>query len=263
MNCEILVVSCQKHFDWLEYCLRSIAKFATGFSGVTIIVPEPDLDVAVKRWFGQDFGPVTQRWPKCGEEWPEKGMLWHMAQILKADEWCPHADFILHTDSDALFVEPISPEDYVKDGKAILYHERFDSIGRAHPDVLRWQQVTQNCLTFLVVQETMRKLPLVYHRGVYAKAREEIERKTGKPWDEYIRSCENTFPQSFCEHNTLGNVAMQYFPNDYWLLDMERNPWPPQKLSQFWGHSPPHIPQRPIYKGQPFECTPASLLGML
>lgn len=268
MNCEIFIVSCAKHFDWLEYCLKSIGKFASGFSGVTVLVPqEPDYPMAVQRFFGRDFGPLPFRWPICGPEWPDKGMLWHMAQVMKADEWCPEADFILHTDSDCVFSEPVTPEDYFVNGKPVLYHERFKSLGKKHPDVLRWQEVVQKCVTFPVTQETMRRHPAVHPRKTYLKSREEIERKTRVNWEDYIRNQRNEFPQSFCEYVTLGNVGMHYFPNDYNLMDMEHQPWPTQKIVQFSsGNSPanvifpPQVRQYPIVNGKPTECTPEDFL---
>lgn len=257
MNCEIFIVSCAKHFDWLEYCLQSIGKFARGFSGVTVLVPqEPDYPMAVQRFFGRDFGSIPFRWPICGPEWPGKGMLWHMAQVMKADEWCPEADFILHTDSDCVFSEPVTPEDYFVNGKPVLYHERFKSLVKKHPEVLRWQEVVQKCVTFPVTQETMRRHPAVHPRKVYQYARAEIQNKTGKPWDSYIMEQRNEFPQTFCEFVTLGNVAMRYFPSDYHLVDTETQPWPHQKIVQFWGHQTPAIPQSPVVNGKPFECTP-------
>jgi len=247
-NVEIFVVSCAKHFPWLEYCLRSIDKYCAGFAGVTVLVPSSDDLLAASFHF-------SGKW-FIGEEWPDKGMLWHMAQIMKADHWCPDADFILHTDSDCMFVEPVTPDDYFENGKPILYHQSFKTLGVKHPDVLRWQKVVQDCVMFKVTQETMRRHPAVHHRKVYSAARHEIESKTKMQWDKYIESQRNEFPQTFCEFVTLGNVAMHYYPKEYTLLDMEKNAWPPQKLVQFWSHSPPHIPQKPVYKGAPFECTP-------
>ena len=254
MNVEIFIVSCAKHFDWLDYCLRSIAKFAVGFQRVKVLVPNQDSNAA-----NELCSRVRRKVDICAvacEEWPAKGMLWHMAEIMHADEWCPTADFILHTDSDCLFTEPVTPEDYFLNGKSILYYERFESIGKQHPDVLRWQQVTQDCVRFPVQFETMRRHPAVHPRKLYRIAREEIERKTGLSCNDYIRAQRNEFPQSFCEFNTLGNVAMQYISEEYALYNTELNEWPPQKLVQFWSHSPPHIPQKPVFKGEPFECTP-------
>lgn len=263
MKVEIFIVSCAKHFSWLEYALRSIAEFADGFSRTTILIPRGQEQELPEDIRAPTFGTVPQR-IQLGDEWPEKGFLWHMAQIMRADEWCPEADFILHTDSDCLFTEPVTPDDYFVDGKPVLYYEKFASIARKHPEVGVWQSVVQECLPFPVRYETMRRHPAVHHRSVYAKAREQIESKTKKPSDEYIASCRNEFPQSFCEFVTLGNVAMEYFRSHYHLVDTFgfQNGFPPQKLTQFWSHSPPDVPQSPVYRGKPFECTPEQLLKL-
>jgi hypothetical protein len=262
MNTEIFIVSCGRHFPWLEYCLKSIDKYATGFSGVTVLIPAYDLDAFMA--LGLKL-PSTNLKIRVGDEWTNKGMLWHMAMVMNADEWCPEADFILHTDSDCVFSEPVTPDDYFKDGKPILYHERFKSLGAKHPDVLRWQEVVQACVTFPVTQETMRRHPAVHPRKVYKQSRKEIEKKTNKPWDQYIFEQRNEFPQSFCEFVTLGNVGMRYFPNEYCLYDTEKNSWPHQKIVQFSsgnspmglaGLIPPTVVQHPVYKGKPFSCTP-------
>lgn len=259
MNTEIFIVSCAKHFDWLDYALQSINKFANGFSGVTVAIPHADMEALTKRKI--DCPSAVMR---MGDEWPGKGMLWHMAQIMRADEWCPEADFILHTDSDCLFTEPVTPEDYFVDGKPVLYYEKFASITRKHPEVGVWQRVVQDCLPFPVRYETMRRHPAVHHRSVYAKARQDIEAKTKKPVDEYIASCQNTFPQTFCEFVTLGNVVMEHFRSKYHVVDTFefKNGWPPQKISQFWSHAPPDQPQEPQFRGKPFRCTPAELLKL-
>lgn len=261
MKVEIFIVSCAKHFSWLKYCIQSIGMFARGFSGVTLLIPresEPQLPTEIDANL-KGILPLTLR---LGDEWPNRGMLWHMAQIMRAEEWCPDADFILHTDSDCLFTEPVSPEDYFIDGKPVLYYEKFESITRKHPEVGVWHLVTQSCLPFPVKYETMRRHPAVHRRNLYAEARRQIEIKTKQPVDEYIASCRNEYPQTFCEFITLGNVAIECFRPQYHLVDTAKfkNGFPPQKLSQCWSHSPPEIPQEPHYKGKPFRCTPDELL---
>jgi hypothetical protein len=201
-----------------------------------------------------------------GDEWPGKGMLWHMAQIMRADQWCPDADFILHTDSDCLFTEPVTPDDYFVDGRPILYYEKFSSLTKKHPDVGVWQEVTQNCLPFPVLYETMRRHPAVHQHNVYSEARGLIVTKTKQPVDDYIKSCREEYPNGFCEFVTLGNVVMhlEHLRKQYHLVDTAefKDGWPPQKICQFWSHSPPNIPQSPTFRGKPFECTPEQLLKM-
>ena len=261
MSTEIFIVSYAKHFPWLSYCLQSTSKFATGFSGITVLIPRGQ-----ESQLPDDIKNSTSYKICLGDEWPGRGMTWHMAQIMRADQWCPQADFILHTDSDCLFTEPVTPDDYFVDGKPVLYYERFSTLTKKHPDVGVWQRVTQECLPFPVLYETMRRHPAVHHRNVYAEARGAIVTKTKQPVDDYIKSCREEYPNGFCEFVTLGNVVMhqEHLRKQYHLVDTAefKNGWPRQKICQFWSHSPPHIPQRPTFRGEPFECTPEQLLKM-
>jgi hypothetical protein len=259
MNTEIFIVSCSKHFPWLDYALQSIGKFAHGFSGVTILVP-----------CGQDeelsniTGKITRTIPfthRCGQEWPDKGMLWHMAQIMRAEEWCPEADFILHTDSDCIFTEPFGPEDYFVNGKPVLMHASFKwLINSQQANLEMWQHAVAAAVGWKPSDEFMRRHPAVHPRKLYAKARECIESHTKMPCDDYIQSCQNAFPQTFAEFPTLGAVAWRFFRNDYHWIDQQRQPFPIGKLAQFWSHAPPDQPQEPVVRGKPFRCTPADLL---
>lgn len=260
MNVEIFIVSCAKHYGWLNYCLRSIEKFATGFSGVTILVPcgqEEELAQLTK----DIVRPEGWLKHRCGQEWPEKGMLWHMAQIMRADEWCPEADFILHTDSDCLFTDLVSPKDYFVDSKPVLMHASFDwLINTQQANLIAWQRAAEAALGWKVYDETMRRHPAVHPRKLYSKARGCIEAHTKMPCDDYIKSCENGFPQTFAEFPTLGAVALKFFPADYHWIDQQTQPFPIGKIAQFWTHSPPDILQEPVVRGKPFRCTPDQLL---
>lgn len=260
MKTEILIVTYSRDFPYLRYCLKSIKKFAKGFFQVTIVIPNKDLEPLVAHKFDCPDNTVI----RAGEEWPGKGFVWHMAQILRADDWCPTADFIAHIDPDCIFTEPVTPEDYIQEGKPILRFEYFSSIGQRHPGCAAWQEPTQRCLPFLVTMETMRCHPGVYHRGLYAEARNQIEKKTGQPCDDYIRSCRNESPQGFCEFVTLGNVALHCFPDKYLGVEQKGDClFPDNKLQQFWSHAP--IESRyPVWvKGEFKEVVPIEIIKSL
>ncbi len=256
MKCEIFIVSFARHFPWLDYCLRSIDKHATGFSGVTLIVPDVD-EALAKVTFPQATTIGS------GKEWEGKGMLWHMAQVMRADEWCPHADFILHTDSDCVFSEPATPEDYFKSGKPVLMHASFDWLAKQQANLIMWQAAVQKALGWKPSQETMRRHGAVHYRRTYRMARELIEKHTKQSCDDYIRSCENAFPQTFCEFVTLGEVAWKHLHVHYSWRNQEASGFPPSKIVQFSsGNSPagivfpPETAQHPVYQGEPLHCTP-------
>lgn len=235
MTHTIFIVTYHGDFRYLVYCLKSIAKFATGFDTV-LQVPGTDFDEAVRIVRGTHPACAV----RCGDEWPEKGMLYHMSVIMHSDEWCPKSDVIYHLDADCIFTEPVSPADYTEDGKPVLIYESFNSMRRKGiTETDKWQVCTQKCLPFDVNYETMRRHPEVYRRELYPKARALVEEKVGMPIDEYIKSGPNAFPQLFCEHNTLGNVALQCFAKDYSLFNLEHREWPPNKVRQAWSHREP------------------------
>ncbi len=256
MKTEIFIVSVAKHFDWLEYCLRSIQKFASGFSGVTLLVPSDDHQkaIGVANCYTSTTMPLSVL---HGPEWPGKGMLWHMAQKMRADEWCRDADFVLHLDSDCMFTEPVTPDDYFENGKPVLMHASFDwLINTQQANLSMWKEAAERALGWEVTQETMRRHPAVHYASLYGETRHWIEKHTGMPMDDFVRAGRNEFPQETCEFVTLGAVAWKRLPTEYAWRNQETQGFPPSKLVQFWSHQSPTIPQAPVYKDKPFPCTP-------
>jgi hypothetical protein len=199
------------------------------------------------------------------DDWPPgKGMLMHMRHIVYADEWCPDADFIAHIDADCIFTEPVTPEDYVKDGRPILRYELFDRITKRHGGVGKWKEVTEKCLPFPIPYETMRCHPEVYHRGLYRETRDLMKIKTGKSVDDYMQEQRNEFPQSFCEFCTLGNVVMERFRDHYVLVEQSGDTVvPSNKLQQFWSHGPINESQHIWVQGKEEHIVPIEFIQRL
>lgn len=247
MKTTLFIVTHAKDFRYLVYCIRSINKFATGFSYVTILFPEKDWSEFTRQIGPEIMGQDRIMYlPVAGQEWEGKGMLWHEWQVTCADKWCPNADFVAHFDSDCIFTGHVSPETFITDGKPILRYELFESIGRRHPGVLRWKDAAESCLPFTVPWECMRGHPEVYHHGLYARTRELMEMKLGRDPEGWVKEQRNEFPQSYAEYPTLGAVAMQTFADKYHLVDQAKEPNPdrsPTPVIQFWGHGDPDKPQ--------------------
>lgn len=270
MKTDILIVSCAKHFDWLRFALKSIDRFARGFRQCKVLIPENDHD-KLQHLLGEFSGcfgiPIRIA---LFRDWTGKGFLRHEHIIMTADEWTD-ADFILHTDSDCLFVEPFSPEDYFVDGKPVLMHARYEWLkNEVQANLDMWRVAVESAIGPPVEQETMRRHPAVHPRLVYAVARHLMVKHTGKPVDEYIQSCREEFPQTFAEHPTLGAVAWREMHDAYHWIDHEQlhktnTPWPAStnKLTQWWSHQSPDLPQEPIFRGQKWRGTPAELLKLV
>jgi uncharacterized protein DUF6492 len=249
---ELLVVTFQRDFPYLTWLFRSMVKFCSGFSAVRVLVPTPDFAQAetMTQRFLRDKGfreAVVQSY----DEWPGLGFLHHMAQIMRADEWCPAADFIGHIDADCCFTSPVTPDTYIRNGKPIMRYEYFSKLGRRHPGAAAWQAPTQACLPFLVSKETMRCHPGVFHRGLYAEARRQIELKVKEPWEEYLKKQKNDYPQTFVEFVTLGNVALHCFPEKYEAVEQIGDLVTPDNcVQQFHSPDPIDRPQTSWVKGE-------------
>lgn len=270
MTCDIVIVSCAKHFNWLRYCLLSCKKFATGFRQIKILIPSEDLEAMTPLLteLSQIDGIGSK--VQCYDDWPDKGFLRHEYAIMCSD-YFTDADFIYHMDSDCMFVEPTTPEDYIVDGKPVLLYASYAWLITQQANLGMWKEGVEKAIGGTSDHEFMRRPQMTHHRKTYAKARECIEAHTGQSCADYIRSGRNEFPQSFGEFNTLGEVAWRHFHSDYCWPNQELGEFPkPHKVVQFSsGNSPAGVvsaldqPQRPYYKDQPFECTPESLLKML
>ena len=233
---DIHVVSCRKDLEWCRYAIRSIRKFASGFGGVTLVVPESD----AARFAGMADTLVTFR----QKIW--RGFLHHMIMVQRADEACPHADFVAHMDSDCVFVEPVTPDDYVRRGKAVMMRERYERIRAAYTGPyqsgarrLQWKPITERVLGFPVEYETMVRHPSVHPRWLYAEVRTYIERAHGVPFDKYVF---RSGLGHYCEFPVLGAYALRYHADQYeWIdarsphenFDMQKASGVREKMRQF------------------------------
>ena len=205
---EILYVTCAKDMEFLRYSLKSVEKFASGFAGITIVAPE--------RERGQ-YDWVKKAKVKYFAEAPEKGFLHHLVQKCRADEWCPHASAILHLDPDCIFWAPATPADFFVGGKPKLLRERYADL--RNPNRKFWQIGVEKALGFKPEYECMVAHPQVHLRDVYAKTRVLVELNTKMDFDSYVLSGQNDFPQSYCEYDCLGAVAISRFRSSYECID--------------------------------------------
>lgn len=251
MKTSILIITYQKHFQWLAWCLRSIDRFASGFDEVLVVVPNttPAREIASLTQIYN--GRVRLHWSGF-DEWPGLGFLHHEYQTICADQLLPGADFVLHMDSDCVFCEPTTPEDYFVGGKPVLIGAAFDWVVNTfrNPNFYHWQTAVKKALGGESTLEFMRRHPAVHFKAVYVKTRECIQRHTGLEPAQFIMQQQNTYPQGFAEFPTLGEVAWRHFHNQYHWIRQETDPWPVDKLIQFWGHGSLLEPNNSFHLGR-------------
>lgn len=236
MNVTIFIVSCSKHFLYLKYALRSIEKYATGFRNTVLMVPRPELDDLYSKTDVTHMRKAIDVVPF--EEWPEKGMLHHEFLEMTAPQYCPLSDAILHFDSDMIFTQPVTPDDYVEDGKPVMVHATFKWLITQQANLDCWRIAVEEALGVKCEREMMRRPGLIHIPAVYEKAQQMIEERHREPLADYIRKQRNEFPQTFAEYPTLGWVAWLHFKDRYKWVEQGVDPFPAKKILQFWGHGP-------------------------
>jgi hypothetical protein len=200
MITDIFIKTCNHDVPYHKYCIQSIDKFCTGFRDTVVL----------------------------NDEHP-RGYLWQQVCKMYADTRT-NADMILVTDSDTIFVDPVTPESFMRDGKPIWFITPFASVS---PDAKNaWFGVITKFLGEEPEYETMRRQPFMFPREVLAEFRKFCVGKHGVTIEEYV------FREgSFSEYNCLGNFCLKHYPELFcWInTDIE---CPPAKVLQMWSHAP-------------------------
>lgn len=256
MKSAILIVSYAKDLPFFGPCARSISKFARGFDYVKVVVPTGDVNAF--RAVAEPNGITVSGF----DEEPGKGFLSHLRMKCYADHHFPDADFIFHMDSDCVFASESQPKDWLPGNKPILpfqdfsefltapveQHEMVNFMGwngrkiDLNRGVYFWKFASEYALGFEVIRETMRWMPIVHRREVYGRTREHIERRFKQSFDQFVFSCRNEFPQTFCEFNTLGAIAHKFFDHKYCWWDVRAHYFPFVKVIQCWSRGGIDLP---------------------
>jgi hypothetical protein len=228
-----MIVSYLKDYEYLKWCLESIRRFGSGFSGVTLLVPEQEVYDFAK--IAAEYGCHFKSYQRVNDT-----RLWHLhhqVQKCRSDEHCPDADYVMHVDSDCFWHKPFTPDEFFVNGKPRLLIQTYASLGGAVP----WKRIVDHVMKVDAKYETMRMHPMTHYRQLFADLREYIERMQGMPFDEYVLSCASGFPWGFSEFNMMGTLALiaPQWRDKYHLHDVVEQGWPSQKLMQFWSLSPP------------------------
>jgi hypothetical protein len=227
----LVYITYSKDLEWLEYSLKSLRKYATGFKDVLVIVPSHELDL---------FLPLEKRygvWIKNYKEFPNLGMIHHELHVCYSDAWVPDSDYIAHMDPDRLFNQPFDAhEELLKDNvKAKVVARKYSAFG-SHP-VQNWKRAAQEMLGVEVEYETMQTLPIAYPRWLYRATRNRVEQVHCCPFETYVMKQKNSFPQTMVEFPLLGAWALHQYGNEVHLIDTDVSQEFTSKTTSFWSHA--------------------------
>jgi hypothetical protein len=200
MKTAILIKTCLHDAEYHRYCLKSIEKFCTGFSEVRVIEGEHP-----------------------------KGYLWQQVVKLHADQYTD-ADFILVTDSDTLFVEPVTPESFMREGKPIWFMTPWTPEMLATEAMQTWWNVMRDFNGAEPPAEFMRRQPFMFPRHVLQSIREHCFHRFGVGIEEFIMA-----QPTFTEWNAMGHHCWLNHRDDFYWMDTSVE-CPPPLVWQFWSH---------------------------
>lgn len=216
-KCDIFIRTYPKDYPWLNYCLRSINKFCTGFNKIWIVSPEQ-----------APFAPQGVEWKVMNEE-SDDGYLSQQITKLYADVITNYeADYYLHVDSDVIFTRPTTPMDFLQNEKVIWYYTPYEHTKTP------WQPITEKFIGQKVDNEFMRRFPIMVPKWLYAALRKFCHETHGRRIiSEYVR---NQPHRSFSEFNALGAYAWAEHRDEIsWVNTLETQlPEPRAKQYHSW-----------------------------
>lgn len=239
MTHQILIASYARDFVWLEPNLKSLRRFCNGFLPPVISVDGQDL-FAAKRLVDRVYPEATviQKDGRRGQ-----GFMRAQISMMQGDLLCPAADFVYLVGSDCIAWKEFSPGMYHYNGKPVmLYNSRkyFEDAHAGHP--IQWMDSTAQILKFPVNGEYMRRLPIVYPKGLFKPVRDHVAAVNGMGFEDYIYK-RNSEGGPVSESNILGAFAWEKMHDIYHWMHADGNEEYanyrrdfPDPLIQFWSH---------------------------
>lgn len=220
---DIFIKTREHDFPWLEWCLKSISRYATAQNGFgKVIILSETKPQGKFTEFDELGGSNGFSWNLAPDKDP--GYLWQQVCKLRADQFTD-ASFILFDDSDTIFTRPITPDDFIRNGKPIWQYTPLD---QARSDQQIWVPVMEKFLGRRPQHEFMRRHPFIVPRWAFEEFRTFCKYRHGCNLEDYIMG--QAVPGSptalvFSEWNCLGFFLWEYHRDKVeWILDADAGP---------------------------------------
>ncbi len=206
MTCSILIKSFKKDFGWLAYCLKSIHKFASGFSEVVVIIPDDcDLSLTAERLVKiHEPGPSAASPVNHGT-----GYTYQQVVKMNADKYVT-SDFVCHMDSDCVFTKSVTPQDLMVDGKPLWLMTPFAEILPTDKNLVAHKESIKAFSGVDPEFEYMRRHSQVIPRWAYGCFRDYVQQRHGQNFETWALS--QPF-RGVTEFNFIGQFLHREFPN--------------------------------------------------
>lgn len=214
--------SYSKDFNWLQYCLDSLAIRGKEFHEIVVAVPANDYEKALEfleLGFADLIGVDTHT---------NNGYIDQQICKCRAEIYC-EGDFIMHFDSDCMATREIELEPFFDgDGLPKLLFRRWGEAG----DADAWRLVTRGVLKQEPPFETMPAMPFLYHRSTHELFRRHVAELHGGDFIKYASRL-----AQFSEFNAMGNFALLCTPDAYKFVRAGKDDGYPRPFKQHWSHA--------------------------
>lgn len=212
MKCSIFVKTCRKDLEWLNYCLKSMRRHCSGFSGTTVAADE-DCRGEIEGLL------VDERLVFC----PVHHNGYIQQQIIKLMAFNhTDSDLILFVDSDVVFTKAATPESFMIGEKPFLMRTPYGDLGGAEA----WRGITSRFLGFSVQYEYMRRMPLAFLRSTLVRFYQAYHAR--------ISALNSMVTRDFSEFNALGAFAASAHPEKYEIINTLESALPESVATQYW-----------------------------
>lgn len=217
MITDIIIKTFPGDFAWLDYCLRSIDKFASGFRQVNIITPE-------KLTFPTRHRVIVE--PDEGN-----GYLRQQDKKCHADRYTD-ADQILFMDSDCVFVREVYPGTFLRDNKPIWLKTPWAAVKDQNAKD-SWFPCITNFMGKQPAFEYMRRHPFLVPVWLLRTMRESCKLMHEMELSDYIMRGD-----AFSEFNCMGALADTKPHRDkFFWIDTTKDEVPAETVWQNWSRS--------------------------
>jgi len=218
VTCDIFIKTRAHDYDWAYWCLESIEKNCSGFRKVELISESQE-----GRYCGGHAFFKNKLVTSCVNG-KEPGYLWQQRCKLYADQYSD-ADYILFQDSDTIFTRPVTPSNFIKDGKPVWLYSPLD---KARPDQHAWIPVMEKFLGKKPEHEFMRRHPFIVPRWAFEELRTFCKYKHGMSLEDYIMAQAipgHPLALVFSEWNCMGFFLWEYHHDKAcWMTPEEAGP---------------------------------------
>lgn len=206
MICDIFIRTYIKDLEWLDYCVRSIKKFCSGYRDIVIVYPEGDDECGKFSDTSFPVKPINQ-----------DGYIDQQYFKLTAYNYCkPDVTHLLMLDSDCFVHGRVSPETYIRNNKILfpITHKSF----LQGIDCQEYIKACQKIFNREVDYEFMRRQPFLLQVKDLKSFTKWFNETHGLDLKSYLS--ESKREDSFSEYNVMG--AYLYYVEkslDYYFYD--------------------------------------------